>query len=138
MVDLCTYDKPMYLLGVHFQGEDTDTGREFSNWNTVPDLTSVEQVKNVRPLPFTPILIDALAQDSITLPRFWGSDQYGRLCNLSYLSEAIEGESQVLLRHNSPITTIDINQSYEMLFPPTNLIGQLAQSSSSITEIKES
>ncbi|MFH4828268.1 OmpA family protein [Vibrio diabolicus] len=137
MVDLCTYDKPMYLLGVHFQGEDTDTGREFNNWNTVSDLTSVEQVKNVRPIPFTPILIDALAQDSITLPRFWGSDQCGRLCNLSYLSEAIEDESQVLLRHNSPITTIDINQSYEMLFPPTNLIGQLAQSSSSITEIKE-
>ncbi|NVD06223.1 OmpA family protein [Vibrio sp. JPW-9-11-11] len=138
MVDVCTYDKPMYLLGAYFQGEDTGLGREFSNWNTVSDLTSVDEVKNVRPLPFTPILIDALAQDSVTLPRFWGSDQYGRLCNLSYLSEAIEGESQVLLRHNSPITTIDINQSYEMLFPPTNLIGQLAQNSSSITEIKES
>ncbi|ELK5320399.1 OmpA family protein [Vibrio vulnificus] len=137
MVDVCTYDKPMYLLGVHFQGEDTDTGREFSNWNTVPDLTSVEQVKNVRPIPFTPILIDALAQDSITLPRFWGSDQYGRLCNLSYLGEAQDGNPQVLLRHNSPITTIDNNQSYEMLFPPTNLIGQLAQNSSSVVELKE-
>ncbi|WP_286303299.1 OmpA family protein [Vibrio apostichopi] len=136
MVDLCTYDKPMYLLGVYFQGEDTDAGREFSNWNTVSDLTSVDHVKNVRPIPFTPILIDALAQDSVTLPRFWGSDQYGRLCNVSYLSEA-DSMPQVLLRHNSPITTIDNNQSYEMLFPPTNLIGQLAQSSSSIAEIKE-
>ncbi|MEF1305999.1 hypothetical protein QTO17_29450, partial [Vibrio owensii] len=131
MDDLCTYDKPLYLLGVYFQGEDTDTGREFSNWNTASDLTNVEQVKNVRPIPFTPILIDALTQDAITLPRFWGSDQYGRLCNLSYLSDAIEGERQVLLRHNSPITAIDNNQSYEMLFPPTNLIGQLAQNSSS-------
>ncbi|TOM79269.1 hypothetical protein CGH68_25295, partial [Vibrio parahaemolyticus] len=79
---------------------------------------------------FTPIFVDALAEDSITLPRFWGSDQYGRLCNLSYLGEAEDSKQQVLLRHNSPITTIDDDQNYEMLFPPTNLIGQLAKNTS--------
>ncbi|MEZ8103282.1 hypothetical protein [Vibrio bivalvicida] len=139
MSDVQTYDRPLYLLGATYQrSRDTDRNVVFSDWNQKSDLTGESKLKNVRPIPFTPIFVDALAQDSVTLPRFWGSDQYGRLCNLSYLSEAIEGESQVLLRHNSPISTIDINQSYEMLFPPTNLIGQLAQSSSSITEIKES
>ncbi|WP_259556068.1 hypothetical protein [Vibrio harveyi] len=138
MSDVQTYDSPLYLLGTTYQrSRDKDKNVVFSDWNQEDDLTGDAQLKNVRPIPFTPILIDALGQDSITLPRFWGSDQYGRLCNLSYLSEAIEGERQVLLRHNSPITTIDINQSYEMLFPPTNLIGQLAQKSSSVAELKE-
>ncbi|EHV5550824.1 OmpA family protein [Vibrio vulnificus] len=140
MQDLCTYDRPLYLLGTFFKnaGYDFDQDKvKFSDWNEISDLSEDKELANVRPVPFTPIFVDALSEDSVTLPRFWGSDQYGRLCNVSYLSEA-ESIPQVLLRHNSPITTIDNNQSYEMLFPPTNLIGQLAQSSSSVTEIKES
>ncbi|QRG85110.1 hypothetical protein [Vibrio diabolicus] len=138
MSDLHTYDRSLYLLGATYQrSRDKDRNVVFSDWNQESDLTGDTQLKNVRPISFTPILIDALSQDSLTLPRFWGSDQYGRLCKVSYLSEAIEGKPQVLLRQNSPLTTIDDDQSYEMLFPPTNLIGQLAQSSSSITQIKE-
>ncbi len=138
MSDVQTYDRPLYLLGTTYQrSRDKDKNVVFSDWNQENDLTGDAQLKNVRPISFTPILVDALTENSVTLPRFWGSDQYGRLCNVSYLSEANEGNPQVLLRHNSPITTVDDAQDYEMLFPPTNLIGQLAQSSSSITEIKE-
>lgn len=138
MSDVQTYDRPLYLLGATYQrSRDKDKNVVFSDWNQKSDLTDEAKLKNIRPIPFTPIFVDALAEDSITLPRFWGSDQYGRLCNLSYLGEAEDSKQQVLLRHNSPITTIDDDQNYEMLFPPTNLIGQLAKNTSSIVELKE-
>ena len=140
MNELTDYDNPIYLLGVDFNSyelsSDDDLNDDVKNWSNQIEVSNESNVRYVRPIPFTPILVDGLSESADVEARFWGTDKNGLIYNLSYLSESKGKSAQVLLRHNSPITTIT-NKDYDLLFPPAYIIGQLTQTCPSISELKD-
>ncbi|WP_176703507.1 hypothetical protein, partial [Aliivibrio sp. 1S128] len=62
---------------------------------------------NVRPIPFTPVLINDAEK-----PVLWGTNKDGLLCQLGYFDENPAPETvakkQTFLRHKAPLNVIDL------------------------------
>ena len=63
------YDHQTYLLGAYFDRYETASGAKVDRtWHQEGDLTGDSALKNVRPIPYTPILLHDDKR-----PRLWGS-----------------------------------------------------------------
>ncbi|MUK45131.1 OmpA family protein [Aliivibrio fischeri] len=139
MSALKTYDHGVYLLGAYFDLHDNGRTKEFRTWHQSSDLTKEADLRNVRPIPFTPVLVD----DAVK-PVLWGSNKDGLLCQLGYFDENTVPETvakkQTFLRHKAPLTVNELSesQSYSLTFPPLNVIGQLAEKHTSVKALNDS
>ncbi|OCH62496.1 hypothetical protein A6D98_05700 [Aliivibrio fischeri] len=138
MSALKTYDHGVYLLGAYFDFHDNGRTKEFRTWHQLSDLTEVNDLRNVRPVPFTPVLVDDTES-----PVLWGTNKDGLLCQLGYFDENPAPETiakkQTFLRHKAPLTVTELSdsQSYSLTFPPLNVIGQLAEKHTSVKSLND-
>lgn len=141
MSTLTTYDHGVYLLGAYFEWKRRGQSESFPDWNkgVSSDLTEANDLRNVRPIPFTPVLVDGTEK-----PALWGSNKDGLLCQLGYFDENTAPESiakkQTFLRHKQPLTVSELNldKPYSLMFPPLNVIGQLAETHTSVKALNDS
>ncbi|CED57430.1 outer membrane protein, OmpA family [Aliivibrio wodanis] len=139
MSALKTYDHGVYLLGAYFDLHDNGRTKEFRTWHQSSDLTEVNDLRNVRPIPFTPVLVD-----DVENPVLWGTNKDGLLCQLGYFDENTAPEAvakkQTFLRHKQPLTVSELNldKPYSLMFPPLNVIGQLAETHTSVKALNDS
>ncbi len=139
MSALKTYDHGVYLLGAYFDLHDNGRTKEFRTWHQSADLTEVNDLRNVRPIPFTPVLVDDAEK-----PALWGTNKDGLLCQLGYFDENTAPETlakkQTFLRHKAPLTVNELSESesYSLTFPPLNVIGQLAEKHTSVKALNDS
>lgn len=137
MSALKTYDHGVYLLGAYFDLHDNGRTKEFRTWHQSSDVTEAD-LRNVRPIPFTPVLVD----DTET-PVLWGTNKDGLLCQLGYFDENTVPEAvarkQTFLRHKAPLTVNELSESesYPLTFPPLNVIGQLAEKHTSVKSLND-
>ncbi|GGK47158.1 hypothetical protein GCM10007987_33010 [Aliivibrio fischeri] len=139
MSALTTYDHGIYLLGVYFDKTEDEQGNEsYSAWHQSSDVTEAD-LRNVRPISFTPVLVDDAKK-----PVLWGTNKDGLLCQLGYFDENTVPETvakkQTFLRHKQPLTVSELNldKPYSLMFPPLNVIGQLAETHSSVKALNDS
>ncbi|PQJ84372.1 OmpA family protein [Aliivibrio sifiae] len=138
MSALKTYDHSVYLLGAYFDLHDNGRKKEFRTWHQSSDLTE-DDLHNIRPIPFTPVLVDDAEQ-----PVLWGTNKDGLLCQLGYFDENAAPEAvakkQTFLRHKQPLTVSELNldRPYSLMFPPLNVIGQLAETHTSVKALNDS
>ncbi len=108
MSTLTTYDHGVYLLGAYFEWKRRGQSESFPDWNkgVSSDVTETD-LSNVRPIPFTPVLINDAEK-----PVLWGTNKDGLLCQLGYFDENTAPESiakkQTFLRHKQPLNVIDL------------------------------
>lgn len=140
MSDLNTYDHGIYLLGAYFKSYLDEEGERIeATWHQSSDVTEADDLRNVRPIPFTPVLVDDAEK-----PVLWGSNKDGLLCQLGYFDENTAPESitkkQTFLRHKQPLTVNELNldKPYSLMFPPLNVIGQLAETHTSVKALNNS
>ncbi|MDD9156379.1 hypothetical protein PVK64_09280 [Aliivibrio sp. S4TY2] len=107
MSALKTYDHGIYLLGAYFDLHDNGRTKEFRAWHQLSDLTKETDLRNVRPIPFTPVLVYDTEK-----PVLWGTNKDGLLCQLGYFDENMAPETlakkQTFLRHKQPLNVIDL------------------------------
>ncbi|PTP40673.1 OmpA family protein [Vibrio splendidus] len=137
-----TYDDEIYLFGALFHGYDTDEGRIF-DWHTKSDLTQVDELAGkIRPIPLTPVMVNALSGDE---PALWGTTKEGKLFELGLgeppqatgkqplSGEKVDSETsapsdidnyEVLKLGNRP-EGICKGTNYELSFPPLRLLAQM-------------
>ncbi|MUK50046.1 OmpA family protein [Aliivibrio fischeri] len=138
MTALKTYDHGVYLLGSYFDLHDNGRTKEFRTWHQSSDLTEANDLRNVRPIPFTPVLVYDTEN-----PVLWGADKDGLLCQLGYFYEDAVPETvarkQTFLRHKAPLTVNELSESesYPLTFPPLNVIGQLAEKHTSVKSLND-
>ncbi|OCH09469.1 OmpA family protein [Aliivibrio fischeri] len=139
MSTLKTYDHGIYLLGAYFTSYLDEEGQKVeTTWHQSSDLTEADDLRNVRPIPFTPVLVDDAEQ-----PVLWGTNKDGLLCQLGYFDENTAPESiakkQTFLRHKQPLTVSELNldKPYLLMFPPLNVIGQLAETHTSVKALND-
>ncbi|OCH37028.1 OmpA family protein [Aliivibrio fischeri] len=138
MSALKTYDHSVYLLGAYFDLHDNGRKKEFRTWHQSSDLTE-DDLHNIRPIPFTPVLVDDTES-----PVLWGTNKDGLLCQLGYFDENTVPEAvakkQTFLRHKQPLTVSELNldKPYSLMFPPLNVIGQLAETHTSVKALNDS
>ena len=140
MSTLKTYDHGVYLLGAYFEWKRRGQSESFPDWNkgVSSDLTEANDLRNVRPIPFTPVLVDDTEN-----PVLWGADKDGLLCQLGYFDEDAVPETvarkQTFLRHKAPLTVNELSESesYPLTFPPLNVIGQLAEKHTSVKSLND-
>lgn len=139
MSTLKTYDHGIYLLGAYFTSYLDEEGQKVeTTWHQSSDLTEADDLRNVRPIPFTPVLVDDAEQ-----PVLWGTNKDGLLCQLGYFDENTAPESiakkQTFLRHKQPLTVSELNldKPYSLMFPPLNVIGQLAETHTSVKALND-
>ncbi|MGN2670214.1 hypothetical protein ACTFQD_02095 [Aliivibrio fischeri] len=139
MSALKTYDHGIYLFGAYFTSYlDEEGERNEATWHQSSDVTEAN-LRNVRPIPFTPVLVDDPEK-----PVLWGTNKDGLLCQLGYFDENTAPESiakrQTFLRHKQPLTVSELNldKPYSLMFPPLNVIGQLAETHTSVKALNDS
>ncbi|MBB1314174.1 OmpA family protein [Aliivibrio sp. SR45-2] len=139
MSALKTYDHGVYLLGAYFDLHDNGRTKEFRTWHQSSDLTEANDLRNVRPIPFTPVLVHDTEK-----PVLWGTNKDGLLCQLGYFDENAAPETiakkQTFLRHKQALTVSELNldKPYSLMFPPLNVIGQLAETHTSVKALNDS
>ncbi|OCH13760.1 hypothetical protein A6E05_05485 [Aliivibrio sp. 1S165] len=141
MSTLTTYDHGVYLLGAYFEWKRRGQSESFPDWNkgVSSDLTEANDLRNVRPIPFTPVLVHDTEK-----PVLWGTNKDGLLCQLGYFDENTAPESiakkQTFLRHKQALTVSELNldKPYSLMFPPLNVIGQLAETHTSVKALNDS
>lgn len=137
-----TYDDEIYLFGALFHGYDTDEGLIF-DWHTKSDLTQVDELAGkIRPIPLTPVMVNALSGDE---PALWGTTKEGKLVELGLgeppqatdkqplSGEKVGSESSVpsdadnyeVLKLGNRPEGISKGKSYELSFPPLRLLAQM-------------
>jgi len=133
-----TYDHGIYLLGAYFDKTEDEQGNELDRtWHQSSDVTETD-LSNVRPIPFTPVLINDAEK-----PVLWGTNKDGLLCQLGYFDEdavpKTVARKQTFLRHKAPLTVNELSESesYPLTFPPLNVIGQLAEKHTSIKSLND-
>ncbi|MGR6837622.1 OmpA family protein [Aliivibrio wodanis] len=138
MTALKTYDHGIYLLGAYFDKTEDEQGNELDRtWHQSSDVTETD-LSNVRPIPFTPVLINDAEK-----PVLWGTNKDGLLCQLGYFDEdavpKTVARKQTFLRHKAPLTVNELSESesYPLTFPPLNVIGQLAEKHTSIKSLND-
>ncbi len=139
MSTLTTYDHGVYLLGAYFEWKRRGQSESFPDWNkgVSSDVTEAD-LHNVRPIPFTPVLINDAEK-----PVLWGTNKDGLLCQLGYFYEDAVPETvarkQTFLRHKAPLTVNELSESesYPLTFPPLNVIGQLAEKHTSVKSLND-
>lgn len=107
MSTLNTYDHGIYLLGAYFTSYLDEEGERIkATWHQSSDVTEAN-LHNVRPIPFTPVLINDAEK-----PVLWGTNKDGLLCQLGYFDEDAVPETvarkQTFLRHKAPLNVIDL------------------------------
>ncbi|OCH25993.1 OmpA family protein [Aliivibrio sp. 1S128] len=138
MSALKTYDHGIYLLGAYFTSYLDEEGERIkATWHQSSDVTEAN-LHNVRPIPFTPVLINDAEK-----PVLWGTNKDGLLCQLGYFDEDAVPETvarkQTFLRHKAPLTINELSESesYPLTFPPLNVIGQLAEKHTSVKSLND-
>lgn len=138
MSALTTYDHEIYLLGAYFDKTEDEQGNELDRtWHQSSDVTETD-LSNVRPIPFTPVLINDAEK-----PVLWGTNKDGLLCQLGYFDEDAVPETiarkQTFLRHKAPLTINELgeSESYSLTFPPLNVIGQLAETHTNVKALND-
>ncbi len=138
MSALKTYDHGIYLLGAYFTSYLDEEGERIkATWHQSSDVTEAN-LHNVRPIPFTPVLINDAEK-----PVLWGTNKDGLLCQLGYFDEDAVPETvarkQTFLRHKAPLTVNELSESesYPLTFPPLNVIGQLAEKHTSVKSLND-
>lgn len=138
MSALKTYDHGIYLLGAYFDKTEDEQGNELDRtWHQSSDVTETD-LSNVRPIPFTPVLINDAEK-----PILWGTNKDGLLCQLGYFDEdavpKTVARKQTFLRHKAPLTVNELSESesYPLTFPPLNVIGQLAEKHTSVKSLND-
>lgn len=138
MSALKTYDHGIYLFGAYFTSYLDEEGERIeATWHQSSDVTEAD-LHNVRPIPFTPVLVDDAES-----PVLWGSNKDGLLCQLGYFDENPAPETiakkQTFLRHKAPLTVTELSdsQSYSLTYPPLNVIGQLAEKHTSVKSLND-
>ncbi len=138
MSALKTYDHGIYLLGAYFDKREDEQGNELDRtWHQSSDVTETD-LSNVRPIPFTPVLINDAEK-----PVLWGTNKDGLLCQLGYFDEdtvpKTVARKQTFLRHKAPLTVNELSESesYPLTFPPLNVIGQLAEKHTSVKSLND-
>ncbi|GAL14796.1 hypothetical protein JCM19233_5808 [Vibrio astriarenae] len=130
MSDHNTIESEFYLFGVQFDKTRQKGGSEdFSAWPLGGDFTTDTNLKNVRPIPFTPVLSINSAEGENQKPALWGSNEKGQLCQLAYPKAETDAESidaPVLFRHYAGLEPFEKHEQHQLLFPPIQLLGQLA------------
>ncbi|CAH1599112.1 OmpA-like domain-containing protein [Vibrio jasicida] len=137
-----TYDDEIYLFGALFHRYDTDEGLIF-DWHTKSDLTQVDELAGkIRPIPLTPVMVNALSGDE---PALWGTTKEGKLVELGLgeppqatdkqplSGEKVGSESSVpsdadnyeVLKLGNRPEGISKGKSYELSFPPLRLLAQM-------------
>ncbi|WP_242504827.1 OmpA family protein, partial [Aliivibrio finisterrensis] len=139
MSALKTYDHGIYLLGAYFTSYLDEEGERIeATWHQSSDVTEAD-LRNVRPIPFTPVLVYDTEKSAL-----WGTDKDGLLCQLGYFDEDAVPETvarkQTFLRHKAPLTVSELNldKPYSLMFPPLNVIGQLAETHTSVKALNDS
>ncbi|SGZ02276.1 hypothetical protein [Moritella viscosa] len=75
--------QPVYLFGCQFPFKQTGKTREYPLWNENVDHRKNKDLKNVRPLPFIPVVVNIASNaDSDENPMLWGTSTEGRLYSL--------------------------------------------------------
>ncbi|WP_242504870.1 hypothetical protein [Aliivibrio finisterrensis] len=138
MSALTTYDHEIYLLGAYFDKTEDEQGNELDRtWHQSSDVTETD-LRNVRPIPFTPVLINDAEK-----PVLWGTNKDGLLCQLGCFDEGAVPETiarkQTFLRHKAPLTINELgeSESYSLTFPPLNVIGQLAETHTNVKALND-
>ncbi len=138
MSALKTYDHGIYLLGAYFTSYLDEEGERIeATWHQSSDVTETD-LSNVRPIPFTPVLINDAEK-----PVLWGTNKDGLLCQLGYFDEdavpKTVARKQTFLRHKAPLTVNELSESesYPLTFPPLNVIGQLAEKHTSVKSLND-
>lgn len=138
MSALKTYDHGIYLLGAYFTSYLDEEGERIkATWHQSSDVTEAN-LHNVRPIPFTPVLINDAEK-----PVLWGTNKDGLLCQLGYFDEdavpKTVARKQTFLRHKAPLTVNELSESesYPLTFPPLNVIGQLAEKHTSVKSLND-
>ncbi|MGL6258106.1 OmpA family protein [Vibrio sp. WXL210] len=130
MSDSNTIESEFYLFGINFEKHDQQgMSDDFSAWPLGGDFTTDTNLKNVRPIPFTPILKINQAKGAEQKSVLWGSNEKGQLCQLAYPKAETEAESldaPVLFRHSAGLEPFEEHEQHQLLFPPIQLLGQLA------------
>ncbi|MGF1739937.1 OmpA family protein [Vibrio profundum] len=151
MPNLTVFQSRVYLLGAYFINtvQPGEIDGSYSNWNEQADLTSVSELSNVRPIPFTPIMVMGDAGSADNPPRLWGSNEDALICNLSYhdMPDPIQPDQEgarpaddtegTILRHHSPVHTLEVGQKFPLIMPTTKLIGQLADRQSGVDKLAD-
>ena len=134
-------DKEYYLMGVYFDEYDNEEQETiFHDWHVQLDLTGGE-IKNIRPIPFIPVMANALSQASDK--HLWGTDKNGRLMELGLgdnlhdeiksplnnknhnkTSNKTDVTEMVILKHISRVLRL-AEENYELTFPPLSLVAQM-------------
>ncbi|MGL0927231.1 hypothetical protein XM79_c20183 [Vibrio vulnificus] len=74
------FDNEVYLFGAFYKGEEIGDEIQFPDWHTQPDLTQVNELAGkVRPIPLTPVIVNALSGGE---PALWGTTKEGKLVEL--------------------------------------------------------
>ena len=75
--------RPIYLFGAMFDSKRTRDGLTYDAWNKDKDHRTNTALKNVRPLPFIPVVVNIASNaDNDEKPMLWGTSYEGRLYSL--------------------------------------------------------
>ncbi|ELB7529283.1 OmpA family protein [Vibrio vulnificus] len=138
-----TFDNEVYLFGALFKSKVLDGEYVFPDWHTQPDLTQVNELAGkVRPIPLTPVIVNALSGGE---PALWGTTKEGKLVELGLgeppqaagkqplSGEKVDSESSVpsdadnfeVLKLGNRPEGIRKGTNYELSFPPLRLLAQM-------------
>ncbi|EOB3673213.1 OmpA family protein [Vibrio vulnificus] len=137
------FDNEVYLFGAFYKGEEIGDEIQFPDWHTQPDLTQVNELAGkVRPIPLTPVIVNALSGGE---PALWGTTKEGKLVELGLgeppqtkgkqplSGEKVGSESSVpsdvdnfeVLKLGNRPEGIRKGINYELSFPPLRLLAQM-------------
>lgn len=132
----CLISDEYYLFGAFYKRKFDGDAYKFSDYNDKSSLLDESDLINkIRPIPLTPIMINAFADNSD--PQLWGSDKFGRLKEVSLgkpdsLCMVFNGNDQedsdsenVVLRHSARKERINPDESLQLTIPPLNLLAQM-------------
>ncbi|HHF3069626.1 TPA: OmpA family protein [Vibrio diabolicus] len=137
------FDNEVHLFGAFYKGEEIGDEIQFPDWHNQPDLTQINELTGkIRPIPLTPVMVNALSGGE---PALWGTTREGKLVELGLgeppqatgkqplSGEKVDSESSVpsdvnnyeVLKLGNRPEGICKGKSYELSFPPLRLLAQM-------------
>ncbi|MDK9755875.1 OmpA family protein [Vibrio sp. D173a] len=137
------FDQEVYLFGAFFEGEKIGDNVIFPTWHQESDLTEKTELNGkIRPIPQTPIMVNAIAGVDAQL---WGTTLEGKIVELGMgepLSksaaqplngEKVDGEEPatedkenfMILHPGARKENIQKDIDYELSFPPISWLSQM-------------
>ncbi|MCY9844545.1 OmpA family protein [Vibrio caribbeanicus] len=137
------FDQEVYLFGAFFEPVFDGFENIFPNWHQESDLTTKTELDGkIRPIPLTPIMVNALSGQEAQL---WGTTIEGKIVELGMgeplppsqaqplAGERIESEAPapedkenfMILHPGQRIENIQTGTDYELSFPPVSWLSQM-------------